>query len=182
MAELLGDQRIAKTRALQRQVPRAKCLSPRHDRSGVGYPHPDFSTNKVAHRARGGREERHAPRRLNALTGRRRISGAERGRRPMSSGVIHSGSSESRHSLITNDFTNPSRMNGSSLEKASASSRVLKMAMLPPSVNGPMPRTTPREMNLSTTALWRGYTAMIASRPAPEGSPMTTAFMRFLQS
>src|SRR5262249_36726805 len=57
--------------------------------------------------------------------------------------LCHFGSRESRHSLITNDFTSPSRMNGSSLEKASASSRVLKMAMLPPSVNGRMPRTTP---------------------------------------
>src|SRR5215468_2180826 len=50
-----------------------------------------------------------------------------------------------------------------------------------PSVNGPMPRTTPLAMNVSTTALWRGYTAMIASLLAPDGSPMTTAFMRFLQ-
>src|SRR5262249_18651622 len=94
----------------------------------------------------------------------------------------HSGSRESRHSLITNDFTSPSRMNGSSLEKASACSRVLKIAMLPPSVNGPMPSTTPRATYLSTTILWRGYTAMIASRLAPEDSPMTTAFMRFLRS
>src|SRR5215468_3743380 len=68
-------------------------------------------------------------------------------------------------------------MNGSSLEKASASARVLKMAMLPPSVNGPMPKTTPRATNLSTTALWRGYTAMIASMLAPDDSPMTTAFI-----
>src|SRR5215471_4641209 len=94
--------------------------------------------------------------------------------------LSHSGNSESRHSLITKDFTSPSRRNGSSLEKASASSRVLKMAMLPPSVNGPMPRTTPLAMNLSTTALWRGYTAMIASLLAPDDSPMTTAFMRLL--
>src|SRR5262249_33235559 len=93
----------------------------------------------------------------------------------------HSDNSESRHSLITTDFTSPSRMNGSSREKASASSRVLKMAMLPPSVNGPMPRMTPLAMNVSTTALWRGYTAMIASLLAPDGSPMTTAFMRLLQ-
>src|SRR5262249_34958909 len=67
-----------------------------------------------------------------------------------------SGSNASCQSLITNDFTSPSRMNGSSREKASASERVLKMAMLPPSANGPIPTTTPRAMNLSTTALWRG--------------------------
>src|SRR5262249_34525789 len=108
-----------------------------------------------------------------------------RGGTPTSSPLkafLHSGSNESRHSLITNDFTNPSRMNGSSLEKASACSRVLKLAMSPRSVNGPMPSTTPRATYLSTTILWRGYTAMIASRLAPEDSPMTTAFMRFLRS
>src|SRR5262245_61550489 len=93
---------------------------------------------------------------------------------------LHSGSNESRHSLITNDFTSPSRMNGSSLEKASASSRVLKIAMFPPSANGPMPTTTPRATNLSTTTLWRGYTTMMASRLAPDDSPITTAFMRLL--
>src|SRR5262249_44510392 len=77
-------------------------------------------------------------------------------------GDVHSrsprqfGSNASFQSLITNDFTSPSRMNGSSLEKASASARVLKMAMFPPSENGPIPTTTPRAMNLSTTALWRG--------------------------
>jgi hypothetical protein len=35
------------------------------------------------------------------------------------------------HSRITTDLTTPSRMNGSCLEKASAASRVLKIAMLP---------------------------------------------------
>src|SRR5262249_24702489 len=96
--------------------------------------------------------------------------------------LAHSGNSESRHSLITKDFTTPSRMNGSSLEKASASSRVLKMAMLPPSVNGPMRGRAPRVICVSPPPLWRGYPAMIASLLAPDGSPMTTAFMRHLQS
>src|SRR5262249_57978370 len=97
-----------------------------------------------------------------------------RGGTPTSSPLkafLHSGSNESRHSLITNDFTNPSRMNGSSLEKSSASSRVLKIAKFPPSVNGPMPMTTPRATNLSTTILWRGHNPPIAPLLAPAPTP-----------
>src|SRR5262249_10921400 len=80
-------------------------------------------------------------------------------------------------SRIANDWPRPSRMNGSCREKASAASRVLKMPMLPRSANGPIPITSPLALNASTTALCRGYTAMICSIEAPDPSPMMTAFM-----
>jgi hypothetical protein len=68
---------------------------------------------------------------------------------------IYSGSRESSQSLITNDFTIPSRIKGSSFENASAASLVLNIAMFPPSVNGPIPKTTPCKTYLSTISLWR---------------------------
>ncbi len=37
-----------------------------------------------------------------------------------------------------------------------------------------MPMTSPVALNASTTALWRGNTAMIASIEAPDPSPMMT--------
>src|SRR5665213_2668240 len=36
---------------------------------------------------------------------------------------------------------------------------------------------SPLAMKLSTTALWRGYTARIVSIETPDGSPITTVFM-----
>src|SRR6516162_7694409 len=93
---------------------------------------------------------------------------------------VHSGSRESDHSRITYVLTNPSMTNGSCFENASAASRVLNIAMFPPSTNGPIPRTTPCAMNLSTNCLWCGYTAMIASLVAPADSPITTYFITIL--
>src|SRR5713101_6214891 len=52
------------------------------------------------------------------------------------------------------------------------------MPMLPPLTKGPMPMISPRALNASTTTLWRGYTAITASRDAPDPSPMMTAFTR----
>src|SRR5689334_13501506 len=68
-------------------------------------------------------------------------------------------------------------MNGSCATNASAASIERKIAMLPRSPNGPIPTTSPRSTNASTTALWRGYTAMISSIDAPDGSPITTYFI-----
>src|SRR5215472_5853836 len=93
---------------------------------------------------------------------------------------VHSGSSESNHCRMTYVLTNPSKTNGSCFENASAASRVLNIAMFPPSPNGPIPRTTPCAMNLSTSCLWCGYTAMIASLVAPADSPITTYFITIL--